>query len=348
MVKPGLEARLKNLSGSFSDYVEVFNRGGPFSESQLHFHLKALMARGAFPSAAEAVNNPEFADSVREVLWHWRVGIRGTELVPVKAFRAEMAKLTPKLVALEHLQINDVALDGLKTASTIWDLISSMCLVTKDGKPVKNKLVSSSKALHHLLPRLVFPIDREYTQTFFGWRNPEFQNNPRDCFILIFASLADVAKRIHPENLVGEGWMSSPAKILDNAIVGYCVKHALKSESTRYRQKKRAVEQAMEKRAKKLGIWEAIEAEVDKSMADPVLLRVLRGSSDANIRFSELCALLLRLGFAERIKGSHHIFTREGVAEILNLQPKNSFAKPYQVKQVRRVLVQHKLGEEAE
>jgi predicted RNA binding protein YcfA (HicA-like mRNA interferase family) len=83
-------------------------------------------------------------------------------------------------------------------------------------------------------------------------------------------------------------------------------------------------------------------------VADSILLRVLRGSSDANIRFSELCALLSRLGFAERIKGSHHIFTRKDVAEILNLQPRNSLAKPYQVKQVRRVLVQLKLTEEAE
>jgi predicted RNA binding protein YcfA (HicA-like mRNA interferase family) len=75
---------------------------------------------------------------------------------------------------------------------------------------------------------------------------------------------------------------------------------------------------------------------------------VLRGSSDANIRFSELCALLARLGFSERIKGSHHIFTREDVVEILNLQPRNSLAKPYQVKQVRKVLVQYKLAEGAE
>ena len=70
---------------------------------------------------------------------------------------------------------------------------------------------------------------------------------------------------------------------------------------------------------------------------------MLRGSSDANIRFSELCAVLSRLGFAEQI-----IFTREGIAEILNLQPRNPMAKPYQVKQVRRVLIQHKLGEEPE
>jgi predicted RNA binding protein YcfA (HicA-like mRNA interferase family) len=83
-------------------------------------------------------------------------------------------------------------------------------------------------------------------------------------------------------------------------------------------------------------------------VAESILLRVLRGTSDANIRFSDLCALLSRLGFAERIKGSHHIFTREDVAEILNLQPRKSLAKPYQVKQVRKVLVQYKLAEGAE
>ena len=80
-------------------------------------------------------------------------------------------------------------------------------------------------------------------------------------------------------------------------------------------------------------------------MADSVLIQVLRGSADANIRFADLRALLLRLGFDERVRGSHHVFTRDGVAEILNLQPKNSFAKPYQVKQVRKILVQYKLAE---
>jgi predicted RNA binding protein YcfA (HicA-like mRNA interferase family) len=82
-------------------------------------------------------------------------------------------------------------------------------------------------------------------------------------------------------------------------------------------------------------------------VAETVLLRVLRGASDANIRFRDLRSLLLRLGFAERIKGSHHIFTNEGVAEILNLQPKGALAKAYQVKQVRNVLIRYKLTEEA-
>jgi len=80
------------------------------------------------------------------------------------------------------------------------------------------------------------------------------------------------------------------------------------------------------------------------SQADRLLLRILRGTSDANIPFEGLCQLLRRLGFDERIRGSHHIFTKEGVEEILNLQPKGRQAKPYQVKQVRAVLLRYRLG----
>jgi hypothetical protein len=77
-----------------------------------------------------------------------------------------------------------------------------------------------------------------------------------------------------------------------------------------------------------------------------VLDHILRGFSDANIRFSELRGLLLRLGFEERVKGGHHIFWKDGIEEILNLQPNGSKAKPYQVKQVRHVILKHKLGGE--
>jgi hypothetical protein len=80
------------------------------------------------------------------------------------------------------------------------------------------------------------------------------------------------------------------------------------------------------------------------SQSDRLLLRILRGTSDANIPFEGLCQLLRRLGFDKRIRGSHHIFTKAGLEEILNLQPKGRQAKPYQVKQVRAVLLRYRLG----
>lgn len=74
--------------------------------------------------------------------------------------------------------------------------------------------------------------------------------------------------------------------------------------------------------------------------------RILEGRSDANIRFDELRALLLRLGFVERVRGSHHIFRKEGVTERLNLQRDGSNAKPYQVRQVRQAILKYQLEEE--
>ena len=72
--------------------------------------------------------------------------------------------------------------------------------------------------------------------------------------------------------------------------------------------------------------------------------RVLSGQSDANLAFADLVRLLEKLGFACRVKGSHHIFHQTGIEEILNLQPKGSQAKPYQVRQVRDVVLKYKLS----
>lgn len=77
-----------------------------------------------------------------------------------------------------------------------------------------------------------------------------------------------------------------------------------------------------------------------------LLSQVLSGCSDANIRFRDLCHLLQRLGFEERTRGSHHAFVMPGVEDLINLQREGSMAKPYQVRQVRRVLTRYGLGSE--
>ncbi len=76
-----------------------------------------------------------------------------------------------------------------------------------------------------------------------------------------------------------------------------------------------------------------------------LLQRLLGGRSDANIRFNDLCNLLKGLGFEERTRGSHHVYVKEGVEDMINLQREGSKAKPYQVRQVRRVLVRYGLGD---
>lgn len=81
------------------------------------------------------------------------------------------------------------------------------------------------------------------------------------------------------------------------------------------------------------------------SKYEKLLQQILTGQADTNITFAEACRLLLHLGFSERIRGDHHIFTKDGVEEIINLQPKNSMAKTYQVKQIRTIIVNYRLGD---
>jgi DNA-binding transcriptional regulator PaaX len=77
---------------------------------------------------------------------------------------------------------------------------------------------------------------------------------------------------------------------------------------------------------------------------EKLLLQILQGASDTNISFNDLCNLLKKLGFKERIRGSHHVFRKEGIIEKINLQRDGSKAKAYQVRQVRNVILKYNLG----
>ena len=79
---------------------------------------------------------------------------------------------------------------------------------------------------------------------------------------------------------------------------------------------------------------------------EKVLRRVLSGTSDANIAFDDLCWLLRKLGFEERIRGSHHGYRRADLERPINLQPAGKDAKPYQVEQVRERLQEIGIEEE--
>ncbi len=78
---------------------------------------------------------------------------------------------------------------------------------------------------------------------------------------------------------------------------------------------------------------------------EKLLFKVLRGTSDANISFNDLCGLVKKFGFEERTRGSHHVFRKEGIEEKINLQRDDDKAKPYQVRQVRALILKYKLGD---
>jgi len=69
-------------------------------------------------------------------------------------------------------------------------------------------------------------------------------------------------------------------------------------------------------------------------------------NNPAGIRFKELCLLAEHMGFQKRGgKGSHVVYERDGVEEILTFQNHKGMAKPYPVKQMFAVIGKYRLGE---
>jgi len=72
--------------------------------------------------------------------------------------------------------------------------------------------------------------------------------------------------------------------------------------------------------------------------------RAPRSGKDYNHRFGDVVFFLESTGWRKRTTGGHHIFTRPGLPVLINLQPeKSGRAKAYQIRQVRTVLINHKL-----
>jgi predicted RNA binding protein YcfA (HicA-like mRNA interferase family) len=73
-----------------------------------------------------------------------------------------------------------------------------------------------------------------------------------------------------------------------------------------------------------------------------LLQKIIDGSK--NIRFSEMVNLVEGFGFElSRTDGSHHIFFRPDIPELVNLQNVKGQAKPYQIRQFLKLVEKHNL-----
>lgn len=79
------------------------------------------------------------------------------------------------------------------------------------------------------------------------------------------------------------------------------------------------------------------------AILEKLMQSIMSGTQDRNIKFSDLQKILDVLGFQCRIKGDHFIYCKDGIDEIINIQPDGNKAKPYQVKQVRNIILKYGL-----
>jgi hypothetical protein len=204
------------LIASFKAFLDAYDRDCPFTRyGQLQYHVETIRLRRDLGSAKAALADDGFQRALYKTLQKWGIGARASHLRPFPDFVAALHAKAATIERLDGLTIDRPGLDVNTVGNALARLAQSLDIVDN-----KARIVPGSKALHHLLPELVVPIGRAYTQQFFQWANPTVQHSPERCFQEAFAAFARIAREANPARYVGDGWYTSQTKVIDNAIVG--------------------------------------------------------------------------------------------------------------------------------
>ena len=216
-----IQANVKELIENFDKFLREYDSRPPFQKyGQFEYHQNTISFRMREISATNAISNDLFLKSLYQTLKAWGIGLRGSHLSPYSEFKKALQSKVNQIADLDGLRIDDPQLDIQRLSNDLWQLIDSLAIVQNNAK-----LVACSKALHHILPDLVVPLDRAYTRKFFGWHGPEFQYNQKKFLFLAIETFATIARTTNPEQYVGKRWNTSQTKVIDNAIVGYMMIH---------------------------------------------------------------------------------------------------------------------------
>ena len=223
-----MHRRVSELMNDFGYYVDVFDQASLFTGPSLYFHFKTLELLRRHDSAMQALEDDEFFDSLYATLTAWgmhRMGPRGAKLVDLSELKASFRRQAKRIHQVETLCIVDVQeQEILDVTSLLWEIICRLQVGVG-----KTKIVAGSKALHHLLPALVPPIDRQYTVRFF-FHHTTFNQGDEKAFKEIYPCFYQIAVSCRKEiqARLSTGMNTSATKVIDNAIVGYGLEHLRK------------------------------------------------------------------------------------------------------------------------
>jgi len=209
-----------SITSLLTEFQDLKKWTGPSA----YFHEKTLGRLEELGGAVTAIGDRQYQEYLYATLCAWglhRMGEEYGRLVEFDKFCQELRSLTPHLGKLQELRLEELTPEQETVVGEyLWGLIESLRIRPLD----KTYLVPASKALHHLLPNLVVPIDDKHTGEFFQWPS-NWRNRQRDCFFQVFPSTGKVARRIKP-NINAYIGISKPfhrslPKLIDNAIVAF-------------------------------------------------------------------------------------------------------------------------------
>lgn len=217
------DERVEALIDRFSECVDIFERSEAFPGPSVYFHEKAIQRRRAHPDAVSALDDQCLHEYIYAVLPSWgmhRMGRQAAKVGPLAPIVHGLVVHTDVLADLWDLRITELdAGQANDVATAAWDVIAAM-RVSMSG----TQIVAGSKWLHHLLPDLIPPIDRQYTFRFFtGQKSVAYGD--RQAFLTWLPLFAEIgracANEIHDVLRRGGFMATGEAKVIDNAIMGF-------------------------------------------------------------------------------------------------------------------------------
>ena len=215
--------RIMELKDDPISALDEFHRNRTFRGPQTYFHIRTLIHRNKFPQPKPSLvtTDPCFMEYLYATLPAWGIGGRGNRrLVEFREFKEAIKGVAPDLDHLSSLRIEEIPSAKVDSVTCdIWKVIDSLEITDANAK-----LISGSKAICHLIPDLMMPMDVVYTSKFFGKGNQFGQYNRQEpLFRLIFPKLIDIARCIVPKlsKYTRREFDTSIPKTLDNSIIGF-------------------------------------------------------------------------------------------------------------------------------
>jgi hypothetical protein len=216
--------RIQKLKEGFDHYQKEFDQRDPFNDNQLAFHRALIEARkNRLGTVASAVSKREFLKALKDLLQIWRMDMRASEILPLDDFITQIQAHQEDLQRLEAFRID------MPPAKFREDVLPPLIALVMGIGVTKNesKVVSATKTLHHLLPDLVPPMDRTFTGAFFSWHAPYLQDRQEACLEEALMAFNEIASSYDLGQRLGPKWRTAPAKLLDNAVIGFCLSEGL-------------------------------------------------------------------------------------------------------------------------
>lgn len=222
-----MNENVNNLIDNFSEYIKQFEINNPFSGPSEYFYINKII-RVTKNKDYDAVFTQEFIEWIYATLASWgmhRMGPenKGAKMNEFDSFEECIMQNKNKIIQLNNLEINK--LDVKNSMDDIKDLYFSFWPLMKSN----SKLVATSKVMHFLIPRLIPPMDREYTMKFFKKHLPTIKssddyrniNKEFEIFESVLTEISYISKKVDCTKFIDTNFSPTVPKVIDNAIVSY-------------------------------------------------------------------------------------------------------------------------------